>query len=151
MAQIDTVAADEKRDQQTYGVIGAAMEVHRTLGPGFLESVYRSALEVEFKYRRVPFVREIEVPVHYNGKALSVRFRADFICFGCVLVELKALKRLTTVEDCQIINYLLASKLGRGLLLNFGAASLQFKRFVGPGARKSVQSVPSVQSVDRQS
>jgi GxxExxY protein len=147
MAQSGESEALGKRDHQTYSIIGAAMEVHRTLGPGFLESVYQSALELEFGERGVPYVRETEVSVHYKGRVLGVRFRADFICYGGVLVELKALNRLTTNEDSQIINYLVAGKLGRGILHNFGAASLQFRRFVGPEGPTLISSVQSVDAV----
>ncbi len=87
------VPEDDQRDQQTYAIIGAAMEVHRILGPGFLERVYQSALEVEFGKRNVPYVREVPIPVWYKGTPLGVRYRADFVCYREVLVELKALQR----------------------------------------------------------
>jgi GxxExxY protein len=88
---------------------------------------------VELDAKRIPFAREVEMPILYKGHPLSVRYRADFVCFGEILVELKAMERLTDREDSQVINYLSASRIKRGLLLNFGAASLQFRRFVGPG------------------
>jgi GxxExxY protein len=123
------------------------MEVHRILGSSFLEPVYQSALQVEFGVFGVPHVRAVELPIQYKGTLLSVRYRADFICYGDVLVELEALDRITTKEDGQIINYLAASGLGRGLLLNFGSSSLQFKRFVGLNSRsRGFSSVKSVQS-----
>jgi GxxExxY protein len=122
----------DERDRQTYLIIGCAMEVHRYLGSQFLEPVYQAALEVELDAKKIPFVREIEMPVLYKGHPLSVRYRADFVCFEEVLVELKAMERLTDREDSQVVNYLNASQIKRGLLLNFGAASLQFRRFVGP-------------------
>ncbi len=143
MAQIGPPTAIEERDRQTYLIIGAAMEVHRHLGSGFLEPVYQAALEAEFDARTVSFAREVELQIQYKGRPLSVRYRADFICFGEVLVELKAMERLTDRDDSQVINYLAASKIKRGLLLNFGASSLQFRRFVGPG----VATTPSAQSV----
>jgi GxxExxY protein len=140
-------AADPTRDPETYAIIGAAMMVHRTLGRGFLELVYHEALGLELGSRRIPFVREIEIPIYYKGAPLAVRYRVDFICFHDVLVELKASDRLTAVDDAQIINYLVAAKLGRGLLLNFGSTSLQYRRFAGPRSL-SVSSVQSVKSVD---
>ena len=78
---------------------------------------------------------------------MGVRYRADFVCYGEVLVELKALQRLTPIEEAQIINYLVGTRLGRGMLLNFGASSLQFKRFVGPALLVAAPSVQSVKSV----
>lgn len=132
------------RDRRTYAIIGAAMEIHRILGSGFLEPVYQAALEVEFGKRTVPYQRELELPVYYKEEPLGVRYRADFVCFGEVLIELKALDRVTKREESQIIHYLLASRLPRGLLLNFGASSLQYRRFVGPPAQSVFQSVESV-------
>ncbi len=124
-----TTEAD-KRDPQTYAIIGAAMEVHRRLGHGFLEAVYQEALQVEFLEQGVPFQREVEVPIVYRERQLGCSYRADFVCFGEVIVELKALKSLTDIEQAQVINYLKATGLQRALLLNFGAASLEHKRVV---------------------
>jgi GxxExxY protein len=137
----------DRRDSQTYAIIGAAMEVHRTLGPGFLEKVYHSALRLELGSRNIPFACEVEVPVYYKGNSLGLRYRADLLCFGEVLVELKALKALTIVEEAQIINYLIATQIGRGILLNFGASALHYRRFVGPAYHLSRLGEPSVPSV----
>ena len=136
-----------QRDPETYAIIGAAMMVHRLLGKGFLEAVYREALWAELELRGIPFRREVEIPVYYRGLRLDTRYRADLVCFDGVLVELKALTRLTEVDDSQIINYLKASQLARGLLLNFGSTSLQYRRFVGRASGKFA-SVQSEQSVD---
>ena len=120
------------RDPETYAIIGSAMEVHRLLGSGFLDPAYQEALEVEFGLRSVPSAREVALPIHYKGIQLRVRYRTDFVCFGSILVELKAIDRLTRREESQVVNYLAAGDLGRGLLLNFGHSRLQYKRFVGP-------------------
>jgi len=137
-----------ERDRQTYAIIGAAMEVHRVLGMGFLEPAYQAAFELELGHLGIPFGREVELPVNYKGEPLGLSYRADFVCYGDVLVELKALDRLTRREEAQIVHYLVASNLSRGLLINFGAETLQFKRFVGPHFRMRASSFQSVKSVD---
>jgi GxxExxY protein len=119
-----------KRDEQTYAIIGAAMEVHKTLGHGFLEAVYQEALAAELTLRTIPFRREVELPVHYKGIRLNAGYRVDFICYEEVIVELKALDSLTGRERAQVINYLKASGLSLALLFNFGASSLQHERLV---------------------
>jgi GxxExxY protein len=137
MTQIGPSRTFDERDRQTYLIIGCVMEVHRYLGSRFLEPVYQAALEVELDAKTIPFSREVEMPILYKGHPLPVRYRADFVCFGEVLVELKAVDRLTEREDSQVINYLCASQIKRGLLLNFGAGSLQYRRFVGPRPEES--------------
>src|SRR5437870_3044742 len=123
------VLADH-RDAQTYAIIGAAMEVHGQLGSGFLEPVYQHAMAIELGQRGVPFLRESSIAVTYKGLELACSYRADFICYESILVELKALAKLTNVEQSQVMNYLKATSLTRGLLLNFGAPRLEYKRFV---------------------
>jgi len=128
MTQIDTDSI--KRDEQTYAIIGAAMSVHSELGCGFLEAVYQDALELEFQYRDIAYERERALPISYRGTPLRTFYKADFICFESVIVELKALDQLTGREESQVLNYLKATGLQKALLFNFGARSLQFKRMV---------------------
>lgn len=119
-----------QKDPQTYAIIGAAMEVHNQLGCGFLEAVYQEAMEVELNARGIPVEREVNLPISYKGTRLSCSYRADFICFNEIVVEIKALSRLTTVETSQVLNYLKATNFLRGLLLNFGEPKLQYERLV---------------------
>ncbi|MBP1774141.1 MAG: 3 family protein [candidate division NC10 bacterium] len=122
-----------ERDARTHAIIGAALEVHRTLGAGFLEAVYQEALPRELGGRNIPFRMQCEIPVFYKGDKLSTTYRADFSCFDSVILELKAIRQLTVIEEAQVLNYLKASGLRIALLFNFGALSLQQKRFVsGP-------------------
>lgn len=121
---------DEKRDNESYEVIGAAMKVHSELGNGFLEAVYQEALEIEFQNRKIPYKREMKIPVYYCGKELKTYYQADFVCYDNIIVELKVLKSLSDIEKAQVLNYLKASKLKKALLINFGENHLVFKRFV---------------------
>ena len=116
-------------DPTTYAIIGAAMEVHRQLGCGFLEPVYQEALAIEFAHCSIPFSREPRFPISYKGRPLETLYRPDFICFDSVVVELKALTRLSSIEESQIINYLKVTGYHTGLLLNFGTRSLEKHRF----------------------
>ena len=128
----------EIRDPQTYAIIGAAMEIHKQLGYGFLEAVYQEAAIVEFPLRQIPFQREVLLPVHYKGSLLS-QYRADFVCFSEIIVEFKAQSQLTGIDEAQVLNYLKATGFQRGLLINFGSSSLQYKRLVlGYEKEKSV-------------
>jgi len=109
-------------------VIGAAMEVHKILGPGFLESVYEEAFAIELGLRNISYKRQHSIDIFYKEK-LAKRFVCDFIIEDVVVVELKALSQLGDIEKAQVLNYLKATKLPVGLLLNFGARSLEYKRF----------------------
>ncbi len=121
---------NEAGDPRTFAIIGAAMEVHRHLGCGFAEPIYQDALEIELRLRGIPFQRENEVKVFYKGEELRNRYKPDFICFGEVVVELKALTALSGSEELQVMNYLKATGFKVGLLLNFGNPSLEFDRYV---------------------
>ena len=115
---------------EVFNIVGAAMEVHRELGPGFLESVYQEALELEFKRQSIPYQREKTLRIYYKGILLNKEFAVDFVCYDKILVELKALSEFTSQNESQLINYLKASNLRLGLLINFGASSLKSKRMV---------------------
>jgi len=138
-------ADSEKQDPETYAIIGAAMEVHRELGSGFLEAVYQDALELELKDRNIATSREHPIPVYYKGTALSTPYRADFVCNGGIIVELKAIKTLTDIQTAQVLHYLKATGFTRALLINFATPRLEYKRFVNsknhlrPSATSAVQ------------
>ena len=133
-----------EKDAETHAIIGAAMVVHRTLGHGFLEPVYQEAFAIELSDLEISFKREVELPVDYKGRRLACSYRADFVCYESIIVELKALSVLTGIEQAQVINYLKATGMRRGLLLNFGAPRLEIKRLVFDAHLCS--SVPSVDS-----
>ena len=118
------------RDKKTYAIIGATMEVHKELGNGFLEAVDQEALEREFTYQEIPHKSQPSVRIEYKGKPLKKTYEPDFIWYDDVIVEIKAMDKLSSNEHAQIINYLKASRLKVGLLINFGAKSLEHKRFV---------------------
>ncbi len=120
----------EARDSQTYAIIGACMEVHRQMGCGFLEAPYKRALELECKLQQIECRREVAVPIVYKGVTLPCNYCIDFLCFGEVIVEVKAIKQLGPVERAQVINYLKATDFDRALLVNFGAVSLEYERIV---------------------
>jgi GxxExxY protein len=117
------------QDPQSYAVIGAAMQVHRVLQRGFLEAVYQEALAIELADRDIPYVREALFTIYYSGRRLTQQYRADFLCFEDLVVETKALGRLTSREEAQLLNYLKAAGLTRGLLIDFGGVSLEVRRF----------------------
>jgi len=106
------------------------MEVHKELGKGFLEAVYQEALGREFKAREVPFKSQPTIKISYKGQPLDKTYQPDFVCYECIIVEIKALAELTGIEEAQLINYLKATGLKVGLLINFGAKSLEHKRLV---------------------
>ena len=123
-------SSSQLRDPRTHAIIGAAMAVHRELGHGFLEPVYQEALAVEFRLRGIPHHREVSLPIRFKTTTLEKCYRADFLCHGGVLVELKAVQRLAWSDEAQVINYLKASGLEIALLFNFGTLNLQYRRLI---------------------
>ncbi len=118
-------------EDETYAVTGAAIEVHRALGPGFLEKVYQEALQLELTARGIPFEAEVPLDINYKGQSLTQKYYADLICFGQIIVELKALTQFSAREEAQLLNYLKATGLTVGLLFNFGShGKLERKRLV---------------------
>ena len=115
---------------ECYKIVGACMEVHRTLGCGFLEPVYQEALSFEFQRQGIPYEREKEYEINYKGLVLSKTYKVDFLCYGNIIVELKALGQLSKEHMAQVLNYLKASHLKLGLLVNFGTTSLNYERIV---------------------
>jgi len=138
--------APDQRDPQTYAIIGACIEIHRQLGHGFLEAVYQVAAAIPFPLKNVPFDREVASPIKYKEIVLPTQYRVDFVCFSEIIVEFKALSHMGNVEESQLLNYLKATGCKRGLLINFGNSSLQYKRMVWdydeliPPNNKSAQS-----------
>ncbi len=106
------------------------MEVHRELGPGFLEAVYQEALAIEFKLRNIPFVEQPKVKLAYKGQSLSTYYIPDYICDDKIVIEIKALKKCGSIETAQVINALNATAFRVGVLINFGESSLFWKRYI---------------------
>jgi GxxExxY protein len=123
---IDLIDKDE-----VYAIIGAAIEVHRVLGPGFLEAVYQEALEIELQLRDIPFEAQKPLVITYKQFQLQKGYVADVLCYGKIIVELKALDQLSSKEEAQLLNYLKATGFRTGLLINFGrTGKLEWKKFV---------------------
>ena len=118
------------QDPRTFAIIGAAYEVHRTLGTGFLEIFYKDALAIEFIERQIPFQREAPCAVEYKGRPLRREYHVDFICFDEVVLEIKARSATGPADHAQVISYLASTRKRCGLLLNFGASKLEHKRFI---------------------
>jgi GxxExxY protein len=106
--------------QESYKIVGAAFEVYNKIGHGFLEAVYQECLELEFRKRGIPYEREKEIKIYYDGQELKQVYRADFVCYGKIIVELKAVSELNEAHHAQVYNYLHATGMKLGILLNFG-------------------------------
>lgn len=117
-------------EEQTFQIIGASMEVHKKLGNGFLESVYEEALEKEFIKRNIPYLRQHKLMLFYDGNPMDKYFKADFLCYQSIILEIKAVSFLNKDMQKQTVNYPHASNMKVGLLMNFGESSLKWKRFI---------------------
>lgn len=121
---------EKENDPRTYAIIGAAMEVHKVMGPGFLEAVYHECLEIEFKIRNIPYISKPRLKLYYKNNLLKKYYEPDFLVYSEIVVEIKSEKCLTKNDEAQLISSLKSSKNKVGLLINFGEISLKFKRFV---------------------
>ena len=117
--------------EEVFAIIGAAIEVPRELGPGFLEPVYQEAMEIELTDRGIPFLAQQPLTIRFKTHILKKKYEPDLLCYDQVIVELKALKQLSGAEESQILNYLKATGLRIGLLVNFGSVGkLEWKRYI---------------------
>ncbi|NOT00574.1 MAG: GxxExxY protein [Phycisphaerales bacterium] len=115
--------------EEVYQIVGAAMEVCNQLGCGFLEAVYQEALEMELDERRIPHAPQKRIEISYKGRVLKKEYIADFLCYDRIVIEIKAIKTITGIEEAQILNYLKATNLPLELIVNFGAPQLEWKRY----------------------
>ena len=115
---------------ESYAIIGACMKVHRALGPGFLEAVYEEVVEKEFIVQNIPYKRQVKLDLYYEGVQLKKHYRADFVCYDSIIVELKAVTQIPSVFYMQLQNYLKCTNMELGMLINFGTPSLTYKRIV---------------------
>ncbi|MBQ7280904.1 MAG: GxxExxY protein [Bacteroidales bacterium] len=121
--------------QESYEIIGAALQVYKVLGTGFAEAVYQEALEIEFTKRNIPYKREQELNIYYDGFLLKKKYYADFVCYDKIIVELKALLELDNTNYSQVYNYLKACRFKLGLLINFGnKKQMEYKRVLNGDA-----------------
>jgi GxxExxY protein len=121
--------------EESYKIVGAAMNVHNVLGCGFLEAVYQDAFQVELELLNIPFEREVLLPITYKERKLSSFYKADFICYENIVIELKALAAITSDHKAQVINYLKATRFELGLLINFGTSKLTSERIIREHSR----------------
>jgi len=117
-------------EQESFKIIGACISVHKELGSGFFEAVYQEALVIEFRNHRIPFEQEKSPEIYFKGIRLNKKYCADFICYDRIILELKALNKMTSEHEAQLLNYLKATGLKLGILINFGETSLKYKRLV---------------------
>jgi len=117
-------------EKESYKIVGAAMEVHKILGCGFLEAVYQEALAIEFRNLGVPYEKEKKIKIEYKDQTMDKHYTADFLCYDKIIIETKAVTKLSPIDKAQVINYLKATGKKLGILINFGSESLTWKRLV---------------------
>ena len=115
---------------ESFAIVGACMKVHRSLGAGFLEAVYEEALEREFQTLNIPFKTQVKLDLYYDNQKLKKQYRADFVCYDTIIVEIKSVSIIPTAFYAQLQNYLRCTNMELGLLINFGASSLIYKRMI---------------------
>ncbi|MBC8323984.1 MAG: GxxExxY protein [Candidatus Marinimicrobia bacterium] len=116
---------------EVYSIVGVAIEVHKEMGPGFLEAVYEECMAIESQAKKIPFETQVELSVNYKGRPLNKKYIADYIAYGKIIVEFKCIPKLTNIEEAQILNYLKVTGLKVGLLINFGSkGKLEWKRYI---------------------
>ena len=115
-------------EEETFNIRGCLLNVHKELGCGFLEKVYQEALEMELNAAHIPYTREKALKIFYHGIQMKQEYIADFVCYDKIIVKLKAVSELTDVHRAQVFNYLKATNIDLGLLVNFGETSLKVER-----------------------
>jgi GxxExxY protein len=116
--------------EESFKIIGACMKVHRSLGVGFLEAVYEEALEKEFHIQNIPFKRQVKLLLYYDNQLMKKQYRADFVCYESIVIEIKAVSQIPVIFYSQLTNYLKCTKMELGMLINFGMPSLFYKRII---------------------
>ncbi len=125
--------------EESYKIIGACMKVHRALGAGFLEAVYEEALEKEFQNQKIPFKKQVNLELYYENKKLKKQYRADFVCYDSIILEIKAVALVPVAFYAQLKNYLKCTNTELGMLINFGTSSLTYKRILNLKNSRSLQ------------
>jgi GxxExxY protein len=116
--------------EESFTIIGACMKVHGSLGAGFLEAVYEEALEREFQTLKIPFKRQVKLDLYYDNQKLKKQYRADFVCYDAIILEIKAVPQIPVTFYMQVQNYLKCTNMELGMLINFGTPSLTYKRMI---------------------
>jgi GxxExxY protein len=116
--------------EESYKIVGICMRVHSNLGAGFLEAVYEEALEKELNKEKIPFQKQVKLELYYDNQKMNKTYRADFICYDKIILEIKAVSNMPTAFYAQLRNYLRCTKMKLGILINFGQPSLQYKRIL---------------------